>query len=112
MVNVKTGSIIWVNFPGVTGIKRRPTVVISSDYYHNARPDIVCSVITSQVAKATYKTDYVLQDWSSAGLTRPSAFRCFIQTLPAKDVLSISGQVSSRDWKEIEARLKISLAIS
>lgn len=58
----KPGDVVTVDFPGAQGIKRRPTVVVSTDTYHNARPDVILGVLTTQVAKATAPTDYVLQD--------------------------------------------------
>ena len=61
------GDLVVLDFPGVMGVKRRPTVVISSPVYHASRPDVVVGLITSQTA-APGPTDYVLQDWSQAGL--------------------------------------------
>ena len=40
------GEVVVVDFPGVTGIKRRPAVVLSSDTYHTARPDIVVGLMS------------------------------------------------------------------
>ena len=71
-----------IDFPGVTGVKRRPTVVVSSPRYHASRPDIVVGLITSQTT-ALGPTDYVLQDWAQAGLRVPSVFRSgFRHTAP------------------------------
>ena len=75
------GDLIVVNFPGVTGVKRRPAVVLSSATYHSARPDIIVGLITSQ-AVALGPTDYALRDWTAAGLRVPSVFRSFLVTLP------------------------------
>jgi len=61
-----------VDFAGATGVKRRPVVVLSSDLYHQHRPDVVLGSLTSQIASATFPTDYILQDWSAAGLHQPS----------------------------------------
>ena len=38
---VKPGDVVIVDFPGVTGIKRRPAVVVSTDTYHRTRPDTI-----------------------------------------------------------------------
>jgi mRNA interferase MazF len=48
----EAGSVIVVSFPGVTGIKRRPAVIVSSDQYHRSRPDMIVGLITSQVQAA------------------------------------------------------------
>src|SRR5688572_14739949 len=91
------GDVIVVDFPGVTGIKRRPAVVLSSDAYHTERPDIVVGLITSQTAAAIASTDCVLQDWSSEGLRLPSAFRSFFATLPPSANPVVVGRLTDRD---------------
>jgi hypothetical protein len=72
---VKPGAVVTVDFPGAQGVKRRPALVVSTDIYHAARPDVVLAVITSQTRAATAPTDYVLQDWAAAGCIalQPSA---------------------------------------
>jgi hypothetical protein len=78
--------------------------------YHRTRPDVILSLITSQVAKANQPTDYVLQDWEQAGLHSPSAFRTFLATMPASAVTPI-GHLSTRDWEGIQDCLKKALAV-
>jgi mRNA interferase MazF len=108
---LKPGAVVTVDFPGVTGVKRRPAVVVSSATYHATRPDVVLAVVTSQVTTATAPSDYVLQDWAGAGLRQPSAFRSFLVTLPAASVVAVIGQLSDRDWQEVKARLRVALAV-
>ena len=83
------GDLVVLDFPGVMGVKRRPTVVISSPVYHASRPDVVVGLITSQTA-APGPTDYVLQDWSQAGLRIPSVFAVFSPLCPALPILRLS----------------------
>ena len=109
---IKPGAVVTVDFPGATGIKRRPVVIVSTAAYHAARPDVILAVITTQTAVATSPTDYLLQDWSAAGLRRPSAFRSYLATLPATSVIAEVGQLSDRDWQEVQARLRIALAVT
>ncbi|HYH87253.1 MAG TPA: type II toxin-antitoxin system PemK/MazF family toxin [Pyrinomonadaceae bacterium] len=109
---VKPGTIVTIDFPGAQGIKRRPALVVSTDAYHAARPDVIFAVITSQTRAATAPTDYVLQDWSAAGLHSPSAFRSYLATLPATSIVAVIGQLSDRDWLEVQARLRVALAVS
>src|SRR5262245_3929210 len=94
------GDLVTADFPGATGIKRRPAVVISSVEYHSHRPDLILGIITSQISSATSPLDYVLLDWAAAGLNRQSAFRAFLVTLPAAAVRQI-GHCSARDWPAI-----------
>jgi mRNA interferase MazF len=35
------GDVVTVNFMGATGVKRRPAIVVSSERYHQRRPDLV-----------------------------------------------------------------------
>ena len=108
---LKPGAVVTVDFPGATGVKRRPAVVVSTATYHSTRPDVILAVVTSQTSAATMPSDYVLKDWSVAGLRQPSAFRAFLVTLPAISIVSIIGQLSDRDWQEVQARLRVALAV-
>jgi len=104
------GNVVTVDFPGVTGIKRRPAVVISTALYHASRPDVILGLLTSQSSKASGPTDYLLQDWTAAGLHVPSVFRAFLTTLPATSIHPI-GKLSDRDWSEVQARMRAALAV-
>jgi mRNA interferase MazF len=101
------GNIVTVDFPGVTGIKRRPALVLSSATYHTARPDIIVGLITTQTTGLGV-TDYVLQDWQAAGLRVSSAFRCFIVTLPPAANPVLIGHLSELDWQGVRRCLKVS----
>ncbi len=98
-----------VDFPGVTGVKRRPAIIVSTADYHRHRPDVILGIITSQVADAITPVDYILQDWTAAGLHRVSAFRAFLMTMPATSVRQI-GHCSARDWQAIQACLAIAVS--
>lgn len=102
------GDVVTVDFPGVTGIKRRPAIVLSSTTYNTIRPDVIVGLITTQTT-ALGATDYTLQDWATAGLRVVSVFRSFIVTLPSSANLVLIGHLSERDWKEVRACLKIAL---
>ena len=108
---VNPGDVVTVDFPGALGVKRHSAVVVSTQTYHTTRPDVVLCLLTSQTAGATGPTDYILQDWSSAGLHSPSALRAFLVTLPATSVIAI-GHLSDRDWHEVQERLRKALAVT
>jgi mRNA interferase MazF len=107
----KAGDVVLVDFPGATGVKRRPAVVVSSDTYHAHRPDVVVCLLTTQVPRMMTPTDYELQDWSAAGLHSPSVFRVYIGMTLAADA-QVIGHLSDRDWEEVRSRLQIALAVS
>lgn len=106
---LNAGDVVTVDFPGVTGIKRRPAVVLSSSAYHTARSDTIVGLITTQTSGLGV-TDYVLQDWGAAGLRIISVFRCFVVTLPPSANLVWIGRLSERDWQGVRACVKTSLA--
>ena len=103
------GDVVAIDFPGVAGVKRRPTVVVSSATYHTSRPDVVVGLMTSQTASLG-PTDYVLQDWAQAGLRVPSVFRSFFATLPPSTHPVFVGHLSDRDWQGVCACVRVALA--
>ncbi|MBC7970599.1 MAG: type II toxin-antitoxin system PemK/MazF family toxin [Verrucomicrobia bacterium] len=105
----KPGDVVTVDFPGVTGVKRRPAVVLSSTTYHANRPDVIVGLITTRTI-APGITDCVLQDWQAAGLRVASIFRSFIVTLPPSANLVCIGQLSEQDWQRVWACVKVALA--
>ena len=107
-MKVKSGDVVTVDFHAVTGIKRRPAVVLSSEIYHANRPDVIVGLITSQTRNLGV-TDYVLQDWQISGLRVPSIFRSFIVTLPPSANLVVIGKLSEQDWQGVKDCVKLSL---
>jgi mRNA interferase MazF len=102
----KPGDLVLVDFVGATGVKRRPSVVVSSDLYHLNRPDIILGVVTSNIASAKSPTDHLIQDWAKAGLRSPSAFRAYFgMALPTK--VRKAGELSSRDFEAILACIRL-----
>lgn len=104
------GTVVIANFWGATGIKRRPALVVSTSVYHAERPDVILTIITSQITKLNSKTDYILRDWKSAGLTLPSAMRVYLAMKMPSELTEI-GKLSDRDWAEVQKCLEIALAI-
>jgi mRNA-degrading endonuclease toxin of MazEF toxin-antitoxin module len=108
---IRPGDVVVSLFIGAVKAKWRPTVVVSSDLHHATRLDVVVAELTTQVAHAGGPTDYVLQDWSAAKLHCPSAFRAsFEMVLLYK--LRLIGHLSDRDWQEVQARLRLALAVT
>lgn len=105
------GDVVTVEFVGATGTKRRPAVVVSSTLYHANRPDLILVAVTTRVADATAPTDYLLQDWTAAGLRRPSAVRVYFNMALPAEIRGI-GHLSERDWQEVQARLALALTLS
>jgi mRNA interferase MazF len=105
------GDVVTVDFPGATGLKRRPAIIVSTRLYHAHRPDVIIAVLTSNVAAANTPADYVLQDWQAAGLRLPSAFRAYLATVE-RSATRVIGHLSARDWQAAQQCLARSLAVS
>lgn len=104
------GDVIVLDFPGAVDNKRRPAVVLSTATYHLQRPDVILGLLTTQVNRATTPTDYVLLDWTTAGLHQPSAFRSYVITADNR-LLPAIGHLSERDWQGVQACLSRALTI-
>ncbi len=110
MTTLRAGDIVTGYFAGSVTDKARPAVVVSSQTYHQNRPDVVICFLTTQVAGANAPTDYALRDWKEAGLNQPSAFRAFFVTVRASEVTRI-GHLAAADWAEVQARLKLAIEV-
>src|SRR4051812_15144256 len=82
------GDVVVIDFPGVTGVKRRPTVVVSSAVYHASRPDVVVGLITSQTT-ALGPTDYRIARLGAGGPARFLSLSQFFCHPASCDVSSV-----------------------
>ena len=105
---MRAGDVVYADFAGAQGFKRRPCVVISTEYYHGERADVLLAVITSQLHQKVSPLDYALQDWSEAGLSQPSLVKVYFGTRMQSQVTPL-GRLSQRDWEQVQARLDLSV---
>ncbi len=106
----QSGEVVTVDFPGITGIKGRPALIVSTNFYHSVRSDVIIGILTSQIQDASTETDYVLKNWKGVGLHQPTALRTLLVTVPLASV-TVIGQLTHRDWQEVLIRLKRSLSL-
>jgi len=85
------GDVILVPFPfsDLSTTKVRPAVVVSSDRYHSAEPDLLLAALTSRVKAATGPFDYRLNDWRGAGRQRT------LTAVPLAETMSIPWRMTS-----------------
>lgn len=107
---MKPGDVVVALLPGARVAKIRPAVVVSTDLYQQERPDVIVGILTTQAPSPAASTDYLLQEWQSAGLRASSWMRLYLLTVLQADV-SVIGRVSPRDWAEIRTRLRRGLAV-
>ena len=101
------GDIVLVPFPFTNhaATKRRPAVVVSSQAYNRARPDLVMMAVTSQLHPADGVGETWIRNWSEAGLLKPSAVKPVIATLEQGLVIRMLGALSAGD----QASLRVAL---
>jgi len=99
MTVYKFGDIVLVPFPFTdqSAVKRRPAVVISSQAYHHARPDIVIMAVTSQQPTTLSVGEVQVQDWQGAGLLKPSVLKPVLTTIDPTLILKKLGQLTPAD---------------
>src|SRR5258706_11049796 len=102
----RRGDVIAVpyDYSDLTSGKVRPAVIISSDAYNLARPDVVAAGISSQIAKVG-PYDHLLANWATAGLRCPSLVRGRLLTLEQSLIRRGVGRLSSRDLAGCEEKL-------
>jgi mRNA interferase MazF len=102
----RRGDVIAVpyDYSDLTGGKVRPAVVVSSDAYNLARPDVVAAGISSQIARVG-PYDHLLADWAAAGLRYPSLVRGRLLTLEQNLIRRSVGRLSPGDVAACEEKL-------
>jgi len=110
----RRGEVVLVRYPfsDLSAVKARPAVVLSSAEYHQAEPDVIVAAITSNLTAANGAMDYVLADWSAAGLRFPSALKPLIFTLEPRLILHRIGFLSANDFAEVERRVRLALGLA
>jgi mRNA interferase MazF len=93
------GDVVLIGFPftNLQATKKRPAVVISNISYQQNRPDVVLMAITGQLKPNLSIGEYVLQDWQTAGLAKPSMIKPLIATLEQTQIIRSLGKLTSPD---------------
>jgi len=107
---LKPGDVVVGVLVGAQETKVRPAVVIASPIYLAERPDAVVGILTTKLPRTPGTTDYVLQDWRSAGLRAESCFRAYVLTAYRSE-LSVIGHLSARDWDAVRACVRAAFAV-
>ncbi|MCE7979946.1 MAG: type II toxin-antitoxin system PemK/MazF family toxin [Caldilinea sp. CFX5] len=99
----RRGDVIAVpyEYSDLSGGKVRPAVIISSDAYNLAQPDIVVAGVSTQIHKAS-AYDYLLKDWAAARLRYPSLVRGRLLTLEQSLVRQVVGRLTAVDFAGVE----------
>lgn len=105
------GDVVLVPFPFTdqTASKRRPSVVVSSDGYNQARPDVILMAITGQASGYSRIGEVVVGDWKAAGLLKASTIKPILTTIEKSLIIRTLGQLNKRDLTGLRDALKLIL---
>jgi mRNA interferase MazF len=105
------GDLVLVPFPFTdqSGNKKRPAVIVSSASYNSRRADVIIMAITSQVRTPLGFGASLLEDWQSAGLLKPSAFKPIFTTIEQTLIIRTLGNVGSNDRAQLMQCLDVCL---
>ena len=107
-MNLRQGDIVLVPVPftDLSSRKRRPVIVVSSDAYNAAAPDMVVVAMTSNPAHTTWSFVISFDDVVEGRLNRPGTIRVDkIYTLAQSLAVARFGRVSDSVLNRIRSLL-------
>jgi mRNA interferase MazF len=109
MPNFSTNDVILVRYPftDLTSAKIRPAVVVAS---FAGSADHIIVPLTSRVRHLA-AGEFILADWSSAGLHVPTAVKCGIYTVHVNLIHKSIGQLSTADAAQLSQSLRLWLQL-
>lgn len=104
MPNYSTPDVILVRYPfsDLTSAKVRPAVVINAPH---PSQDLLITPLTSKT-NSLLPGEFVLSEWSAAGLNVQTAVKRGIYTIHERLVLKIIGTLTTTDAERLEQSLK------
>ena len=111
---IKRGQIWYADLSPVVGSEQggfRPVLMLQNDIGNKYAPTVIVAIITSRNTKAKIPTHYWL-DKGQGGLVCDSMVELEqIRTLDKKRLKEFMGTVDQKQMKEIDKKIKISLAL-
>ena len=99
MTHFEFGDVVLVRMPFTDqhGSKQRPAVVVSGAAYGRARPDLILMAVTSRIRSPRGYGEIDIEDWSAAGLLRPSIIKPVLFTIEQRLVVRVLGRLMKDD---------------
>ena len=114
MQEIKRGQVWYADLSPVVGSEQggfRPVLMLQNDVGNKYAPTVIVAIITSRNTKAKIPTHYWL-DKGQGGLVCDSMVELEqIRTLDKKRLKQFMGTVDQKQMKEIDKKIKISLAL-
>jgi len=101
------GDVVLVPFPFTdqSAAKKRPAVVVRSELYNKARPDVILMAITSQLGYSRIG-EVVVADWKAAGLLKASTIKPILTTIETSLIVRTLGKLNQQDLIGLKDALK------
>lgn len=105
------GDVVLVPFPFTdqTAAKKRPAVVVSSDGYNKARPDLILMAITGHLSGYPRIGEVIVSNWKEAGLLKISTIKPILATVEKTLIIRSLGQLTQRDLIALRDAVKVIL---
>src|SRR5713101_1434479 len=105
------GDVVLVPFPFTdqTATKKRPAVVVSSDGYNKARPDVILMAVTGHLSDYPRIGEVVVSDWKGAGLLKTSTIKPILTTIEKSLIIRTLGELSHQDHIALRDALRVIL---
>ena len=103
------GDVVLVPFPFTdhTSSKKRPAIVISTNAYHQQRPDVIVMAVTSQILRpAGALGEVLIRDLQGAGLPKASLIKPVIATIEQRLILRTLGVLQTDDVEGLRSALR------
>lgn len=107
MIAFRHGDVVLVRFvfSDESGVKLRPTLVVSTERYHTGRREAIVAAITSNVKRVLHG-DHEVRAWSEAGLLYPSVVTGIIRTIKRDMIAATLGHVAEADLVAVKGRFR------
>lgn len=101
------GDVVLVPFPFTdqTAVKKRPAVIVSSDAYNKARPDVILMAVTGHLSDYPRVGEVAVVDWKAAGLLKASTVKPILTTVEKTLVIRTLGRFTARDATSLKNSL-------
>ena len=112
MTEFNRGEVVLVNFifPDESGVKKRPSLIISSNAYNVSRGEVIVAAITSRTDRILVG-DHLINNWQDTGLLFPSVATGIIRTIKQEMIARKLGVMTSEDIEEIDGKLRLIVGI-
>jgi len=109
MSNYSRGEVILVRYPfsDLSGSKIRPAVIVNAPHVSN---DVFILPLTSRTT-SLLAGEFVLKDWSQAGLNVETAVKRGVYTVHQNLIVKRVGQLSASDLKDLDDALRLWLEL-